>query len=227
MILLCLLVALLGSSVAGLTIPHTKQQTELKMAAFDSMCIMCTYVAEIAEMYINMEGMNQTQVSAELYAVCGYLPSDYRLECKGFLAVMAPKIIQELLNGGTTDKICTDLHMCTAVPADNSASGGGNSPKLLAIGTQTEVCGICQFTIYALEDYLGSDAADLQTVAQTLQTVCQLLPGDYRNQCHDYTFNNFEMIVQHMTTSKNQISPAAFCSTVNLCGADSLKTKKK
>merc|ERR1719466_731035 len=179
-------------------------------------CNLCTVVTTYLDDVIKSESTKE-DVEAALDHVCALLPQKDADQCRTYVEVFAPELIDLLLQEESPKKICTQVGLCDVTQKAHVA----------AIQTEVKfgpVCAVCETVAAKLEDMLiGKVTKD--SVEQALNKVCSLLPSSEEKACDNYVKMYSGVLVELLMSG---VGPKLLCTSVGLCpmGAEKIAHEK-
>eukprot|EP00029_Vermamoeba_vermiformis_P006925 TRINITY_DN284_c0_g1_i1.p1 TRINITY_DN284_c0_g1~~TRINITY_DN284_c0_g1_i1.p1 ORF type:complete len:210 (-),score=55.03 TRINITY_DN284_c0_g1_i1:653-1282(-) len=79
-------------------------------------------------------------------------------------------------------------------------------------------CTMCQFVANYAEDFLESNATETQII-NFVASVCNLFPGAFKQQCHDFIAQEGQSLIQLLLQKE---TPSVICAQLGLCSSAKL-----
>merc|ERR1719317_1103884 len=168
-------------------------------------CNLCTVVTTYLDDVIGSESTKQ-DVEQALDKVCDLLPVKYANNCKTYVEVFAPELIDLLVQEESPQKICKQVGLCNV------------TQKAHVQQIQSEVkfgpvCTLCETVAAKLENMLiGKVTKD--SVETALNKVCSLLPSSEEKSCDNYV-KMYSAVITELLISG--VGPKLLCTSLGLC----------
>lgn len=175
-------------------------------------CTLCTYTVYLTELYINATGANETQILNDLLLFCTYLPEQFQAECKAFVYITAPTIIEELINGADPRTVCVNLDLCPNSTAYNPL----HFPYVpVGRGKGKGKCSSClwgSFVVQSAKQNLGSRFTN-SVALERLQNTCRIFSRKKEKCAKMMAIHGLEII----DASLKYDQPIKACRSLDLC----------
>lgn len=79
-------------------------------------------------------------------------------------------------------------------------------------------CTMCQFVANYAEDFLSSNATETEIIT-FVSTVCNLFPGAFKQECHNFIAQEGQALIQLLLQKE---TPSVICSQLGLCSSSKL-----
>jgi saposin len=159
---------------------------------------MCKFGVAQIEAWI-ASNATQELIQHKLSMVCGLLPA-FKDQCLALVS-QVPSVINYLEQTYNADVICQMINVCSSkkvVPKKNDAS-----------------CDLCKFAVGQIEAWLASNDTE-NIIQQRLAMICELLPGDYKDQC----LGLVHQVPDIITWLESAYTPEAVCQILGICPTD-------
>jgi len=138
----------------------------------DIICVICETTTSLAEEYIAIEGLNETEVLNQLDKFCNVLPASWQTTCIFFLNTYGRQIVDELIDGTPAEKICSQFSLCDSVKKMTATKLRSNVP-----------CPLCELLTVIIEEYIDESGFNETQILKDLAEFCGYLPKDVRPKC--------------------------------------------
>jgi SepF-like predicted cell division protein (DUF552 family) len=179
-------------------------------------CKVCELFTSLIEQYL-AKGMSASQIIAELKSLCGKLPGALAGICDNLVeSGVVTKIIGELTNGTSPEKVCTQLHLCTSMMTTKMPP-----PKNMNVDFNVKVkgeeeCKVCELLTTLIEEFLSKGMSASEIIAE-LKKVCSKLPGALAGICDNLVESG--MVTKIIGELTNGTAPHEVCTQLHLCAA--------
>lgn len=202
--------------------PATNQWDISKTSLTSDLCSECSKILELS---IDMLSNNDTQESIfeTLRFLCMRLPgSDARASCVSQLQKYLPEVLQYLIKHLKPGEICEVLGLCADISQTRlheHANSGSNVPGAQVDtkkDSEVEIspqCTFCIFLMKKLEDLVPKERTE-DAVVKAMETVCDHLPGSYKDQCDEFVKKYGKEVVDFLLSS---VAPHTICAFLHLC----------
>jgi len=171
----------------------------------DIICVICETTTSLAEEYIAIEGLNETEVLNQLDKFCNILPASWQTTCIFFLNTYGRQIVDELIDGTPAEKICSQFSLCDSVK------------KMTATKLRSNVsCPLCELLTVIIEEYIDESGFNETQILKDLAEFCGYLPKDVRPKCSILVESAASKLVHELVKGTD---PSIVCSNINLCRA--------
>jgi len=155
---------------------------------------------------------DQDMVRNVLESICYRFPEYVDEPCEQFVDTYVTAFLEFISKGLSPEELCDALDMCSAVD--------DLSIDLYGIAKEDEsddsACVICEYIVSYLDKAL-KDKTNEAEIKQALDEVCDVLPGNVRNQCESFVDAYTDMIIQLLT---GEVTPKEVCAYLGLCQND-------
>jgi hypothetical protein len=171
-------------------------------------CLLCEMGLGGLINYVKDDDTLQQKVANGIQdVVCNkVLPTDYKPGCNDFVGLYLKSVLYMTLEQLDADKICDDLHACTAFDVRTLQTATPQMKSEL-------VCESCELAAEFLKYELGDKTFQDEVVTE-LKKVCTVLPQSYNQQC--VTLMEF-YVPQVLEMLDDQLEPKKACTEVELC----------
>jgi saposin len=212
-----IIVALLCLYLLSFTVAKP-QKTQANVSG----CDVCQFfVHQIETQVPKYEGQITEEFKKLVCARLGRVES----ACDRFVDAYGVKAIKYLLNKFDKLNVCHKLNLCTdttwiksIMSADEAFLIYRQMQAQAAYG-ETPYCGVCQFAIANLEQYVNASESDIEK--QALK-VCKMLPPQYEQLCDTLVLMYLPNIIEQLL---QQLPPHVACCKLTLCQDNCNNTK--
>ena len=195
-------------------------------------CDVCQFfVKEIETEVTKYEGQITDAFKKQ---VCGKLPAALNSPCSKFVDAYGAQAIKYLLNEFDRVNVCQKLRLCQSsewikniIEADEAfAIYQMMQQQAVQLDvSETPYCGICQFVIANLEQFVNQSESQIEQEALKL---CKLLPDQYVQLCDTVALMYLPNIIEQLL---KQEPPKVACCQLTLCsdscGSKAIEPKKQ
>merc|ERR1712183_882082 len=184
----------IGLCAAKLKVPSPK----------DLQCELCKYIAGELDKVLD-EDSTKKEIEEAMEQACDQLPSDEQDECRSFIKMYAPQIIEYLLGELTPKSVCKEIGQCSAQKYMKS------KPV-----TDDETCEICKLVATELDQVFDEDSTQKE-IEEALENVCNILPSSIKSECDDFIEEYTPQIIQLL---EEKLQPESLCKQIGLCTSE-------
>ncbi|KAH9498380.1 hypothetical protein Btru_008134, partial [Bulinus truncatus] len=179
----------------------------------DELCDLCKYVVTYIDTFVK-ENATEAEIEAILDKVCDILPASIKQQCENLVQQYGPLIIQLLLKELDPTQVCTAIGLCT-----NNAG----KENLQAKPVNDELCDLCKYVVTYIDTFLKENATEAEIEA-ILEKVCDILPGNLKQQCDSLVQQYGPVIIQLLL---QKLDPSQVCTAIGLCKNNTVILKLK
>lgn len=173
-------------------------------------CVLCEFIMKEVDQLLE-NNSTQAQILAALDKVCSILPDTIKAQCTDFVDTYGPAVIILLEQELSPEVVCKTLGLCAG-----SVKVEMPHIKLPVKLNGGEMCGVCETVIQYVDSLLEQNAT-IEEIEQTLEKVCNFLPGNLKKQCDDIIETYGPAIVQLLA---QYADPSEICQAIGLCTKD-------
>ncbi|BFZ17741.1 hypothetical protein BsWGS_20780 [Bradybaena similaris] len=208
---ICQELGLCNATMGQVKLTHSLQVNRESAVKAGELCTLCIYVFEALDKLLP-QNRTQAKIEKALEEVCNYL-STFEDQCKHFVALYTPFVIDMITQKFTPPQICNALGLCT------NATSIFTSAKLhiptnlrkLSAGPQ---CALCEYVITILDDQLSQNATK-EEIKEALEKVCNFMPKTLEADCKDFIANYTDILLNLLET----LPPDQICAYLKLCSS--------
>jgi hypothetical protein len=171
-----------------------------------TVCSACTYAVDVVQRKLIASGLSAQQVVDLLLPLCDQLPESDQRACRLGLKLVAPKLINQLIDGDEPAQVCKEILACR--PPD--------APPLPPLSNITQ-CSACSFVVADVQREMIASGLSSKEIVQRLLPLCDKLPDKDQGPCRlGLRFAAPKYIKELL----NGVEPSIFCGQFNLCPHD-------